>query len=182
MKDGIRILGGKFKGRKILVPSTNLRPTISIVKEAVFDIIGDKIIDAVVLDLFAGSGNYGIEAFSRGAKQVDFIDKNVESCKTIKNNLKELQLNANVFSLDFRRFLRTWNNEYDFIFSSPPYFLGFENEILNHIYKYKRLKDSGILFLQIFKKVDPDLSNFEVIDERRYGITKLYILKNRKKD
>ncbi|HPC37998.1 MAG: 16S rRNA (guanine(966)-N(2))-methyltransferase RsmD [Spirochaetota bacterium] len=179
MKDGIRIIGGRFKGRKISVPPTDLRPTISMVKEAVFDIIDDKIKGAIVLDLFAGSGNYGIEAFSRGAKQVDFVDRNGKSCKTIKENLKELGLKANVFSLDFRNFLKRWNCSYDFIFASPPYFLGFEDEILNCIFKYQRLKEDGILFLQIFKKIDPDLSNFIILDERRYGITKLYILKNK---
>lgn len=179
MKEGIRIIGGNFKGRKILVPNTDLRPTVSIVKEAVFDILDTKIVGSVVLDLFAGSGNYGIEAFSRGAKKVDFVDKDNRSCKTIKENLKEFGLKANVFSLDFRRFLRSWNYCYDFIFASPPYFLGFENDILSYIHKYNRLKDDGLLFLQIFKKIDPDLSNFLVLDERRYGITKLFILKNK---
>lgn len=177
MKDGIKIIGGKFKGRKILVPATNLRPTISIVKEAVFDIIDKKIEGSKVLDLFAGSGNYGIEAYSRGAFKVDFVDKEKESCKIIKENLKNLDLKSNVFSLDFRRFLKQWNEEYDFIFASPPYFLGFENDILHYIYKYKRLKKDGVLFLQIFKKIDPDFMEYEIIDERRYGITKLFILK-----
>ncbi len=177
MKDGIKIIGGKFKGRKVLVPSTNLRPTISIVKEAVFDIINDRIINTSVLDLFAGSGNYGIEAFSRGAFKVDFVDKNRDSCKIIKINLQNLNLKANVFSLDFRRFLKLWDFQYDYIFASPPYFLGFENDILNYIRRYKRLKKEGLLFLQIFKKVDPDFTNYTVVDERRYGITKLFILK-----
>lgn len=176
MKDGIKIIGGKFKGRKILVPHTKLRPTISVVKEAVFDIIDEKIIDSEVLDLFAGSGNYGIEAFSRGAKLVDFVDINKESCLTIKKNLKELNLTANVFALDFRRFLQRWEYRYDYIFASPPYFMGFEDDILKYIRKYNRLKDNGVLFLQIFKKIDPDLSDFKVLDERRYGITKLFIL------
>ncbi len=177
MKDGIKIIGGKFKGRKIVVPQTKLRPTISVVKEAVFDIIAEGIVNSYVLDLFAGSGNYGIEAFSRGATKVDFVDKSKESCKVIRQNLKDFNLTANVFSLDFRRFLQCWNAQYDFIFASPPYFMGFENDILKYISKYQRLNDNGLLFLQIFKKKDPDLSNYEILDERRYGITKLFILK-----
>lgn len=179
MKDGIKIIGGKFRGRKILVPPTKLRPTISMVKEAVFDIVDNRIIGAKVLDLFAGSGNYGIEAFSRGAILVDFVDIDGDSCKTIKTNLKKLDLKANVFSMDFRSFLRRWNYAYDFIFASPPYFLNFESQILNYIYKYKRLKDDGILFLQIFKKIDVEFSLFQIIDQRRYGITKLLILRNK---
>jgi len=176
MKDGIKIIGGKYKGRVILVPETRLRPTISMVKEAVFDIIGDKISGSSVLDLFSGSGNYGIEALSRGAYLADFVDSNKKACRVIRQNLLNINEKGNVFSLDFRNFLRRWDFQYDYIFASPPYFLGFEDEILRYIYQYNRLKKGGTLFFQIYKKVDPDLSKFNILDCRRYGITKLYLL------
>ncbi|MCX8059381.1 MAG: RsmD family RNA methyltransferase [Spirochaetes bacterium] len=212
------IISGKYKGRKIFIPKTNIRPTTNLVREALFSIIGNNIEGKSFLDVFAGSGIIGIEALSRGASYVTFVDLNRIATNTIKRNLnnifhpneKNLSYNIldiynkmrnnkydnnkdlknsestennsslyKIFNIDFRKFFKINIEKFDYIFFSPPYFENFEDDILNCLIEYKPLKEDGTAIVQIFKKIDLNLENKNLIkiDERRYGITKLIFLK-----
>jgi len=207
------VIAGKYKGRKLFIPKTGLRPTTNLVREALFSIIGNRIENKSFLDVFAGSGIIGIEALSRGANKVSFIELNTDASICIKKNLEIILPNnkikihktfkvsennkktnienlnndninesiiedTSIFNMDFRKFFKYNNEKFDFIFFSPPYFEKLEEDIINSIYNYKPLKSDGIAIIQIFKKVDLDLSktNLKIIDERRYGITKLIFI------
>ena len=122
----MKIISGKYKGRVLEgFDIAGTRPTMDRVKESVFAMIQSKIPDAVVLDLFAGSGNLGIEALSEGAKTVYFVDKSKICYQTILKNLKQLDIKLNtVFLLDYSKALELFFKEkisFDIIFLDPPY-------------------------------------------------------------
>ena len=123
----MRIIAGKYKAKRLNSPKTDLtRPTLDRVKEALFNIIQFQVQDAVVLDLFAGTGALGIEALSRGAKEAIFCDKVPEAVKVIKQNV----INTNnldkaiIINKDYKNALENvskQNKKFDIIFLDPPY-------------------------------------------------------------
>ena len=120
----MRVITGTAKGRRLkTLPGLDVRPTIEGVKEAIFSIVQFEIEDAVVLDLFSGSGQLGIEALSRGAKKVVFVDNAAESVKIIKDNLKHtgLEANAVVCNMANNAFLRSTKEKFDIAILDPPY-------------------------------------------------------------
>jgi len=118
-----RIIGGKFRGKKLVgMSNEKTRPTKDKVREAIFNIIGNKIRDATALDVFAGSGAMGIEAISRGAKHVTFNDIDSEAIKVIKQNLSAIKVeNVLVFQKDYYALLSILPDKYDIVFLDPPY-------------------------------------------------------------
>lgn len=151
MKNRIEITGGKFKKLSLRAPA-KIRPTTSIVKRSLFDTLGYSIEEAVVLDVFAGSGAIGFEALSRGANRVVFIDKSRDSIKSILENTRKLGLEPSTFEIikaDFKKGMNLLINrseKFDFIFADPPY--GFER--LDDLFKMvpMLLKDLGIFVLE----------------------------------
>lgn len=120
----MRVITGSAKGRRLkTLPGLDVRPTIEGVKEAIFSIVQFEVEDAVVLDMFAGSGQLGIEALSRGAKKVCFVDNSAESIKIIRDNLKHTQLEANavVSNMANNAFLRSTKEKFDIAILDPPY-------------------------------------------------------------
>lgn len=120
----MRVITGSAKGRRLkTLPGLEVRPTIEGVKEAIFSIVQFEVEDAVVLDMFAGSGQLGIEALSRGAKKVCFVDNSAESIKIIRDNLKHTQLEANavVSNMANNAFLRSTKEKFDIAILDPPY-------------------------------------------------------------
>jgi len=123
----MRIIAGTRRSRIInSLPGENTRPTLDVVKEACFAKIGPWIRDKNVLDLFAGSGNIGLEALSRGAKSVSFVDGSSPACNIIKENIKSLDFTnqSTVYRMDcFQacRFLKNKNNVFDLVYLDPPY-------------------------------------------------------------
>lgn len=120
----MRVITGTAKGRKLQsLPGNDVRPTSERVKEAIFSIIQFDIEGRHVLDLFAGSGQLGIEALSRGAASATFVDNSSASIETIKSNLHktELSAKAKVLKTDFEMYLRTCKHQYDIAFLDPPY-------------------------------------------------------------
>ncbi len=120
----MRVITGSAKGRRLkTLPGLDVRPTIEGVKEAIFSIVQFEVEDAVVLDLFAGSGQLGIEALSRGAKKVVFVDNSAESIKIVKDNLKHtgLEANAVVCNMANNAFLRSTREKFDIAILDPPY-------------------------------------------------------------
>lgn len=123
----MRVITGSARGRRLETPAGNdVRPTTDTVKEAVFSIIQFLIEGRTFLDAFAGSGQMGIEALSRGAKRAFFIDQKKQSIQIVKNNLKNTGLSdfATVLSTDTIAFLLSTKEKFDIAFFDPPYKTG----------------------------------------------------------
>src|SRR5215213_7639187 len=124
----LRVIAGSAKGRRLkLVPGDTTRPIMDRVKEALFSILGRDIVDAAVLDLFAGTGSVGIEALSRGAAHVTFVDLERQAVETIKANLDLTRLaeRANVRRADALALLNNPpDRRYEFIYVAPPQYKG----------------------------------------------------------
>ncbi len=144
----MRIITGLARGKKLkTLEGVATRPTTERTKEAVFSTLFDKTVDANVLDLFAGSGQMGIEALSRGAKHCTFVEQARDALAVIKYNLDATRL-AGKATLEFKEvlsFLASAKCKYDLIFLDPPYGKGLVDETVSLIEKYGLLSDGGII-------------------------------------
>ena len=168
----MRIISGKYKGR-ILEGFTldKTRPTMDRVKESLFAMIQDKIVDSTILDLFAGSGNLGFEALSQGANKVYFVDNNNKAIKVINdNNTKLGNLNIEIIKGDYLKALKELETEFDIIFLDPPYNTDYINKSIDKIIEYRLLKDEGIIVCEtddLKKIIIPN--DYKVSKQKRYG-------------
>ncbi|MDP4109014.1 MAG: 16S rRNA (guanine(966)-N(2))-methyltransferase RsmD [Bacillota bacterium] len=148
----MRIISGTAKGRRLLtIPGTDTRPTTDRIKESIFDIIQFSVRDAAVADLFAGTGQMGIEALSRGASNCVFFDIREECVKTIRKNIETAGFKdkAQVCQKDYRTlFSENARNSYDIVFLDPPYRSGLLNEALALSTKFDILKAHGIIICE----------------------------------
>lgn len=173
----MRVIAGDYKSKKLIFPkSKNVRPTADMVKKAMFSTLFDKVIDSTFLDLFCGSGQIGIEALSRGAKEVFFVDNSFDSIKTTRENLKNINGKYIVKKQHFTQFLNGQKNKFDIIFIDPPYESNYYNEALFLIYKNNLLKDDGIIICE-HKNSNMNFENYKIISTKKYGIKILTYLK-----
>lgn len=129
----MRVIAGSAKGRKLkTLEGMDVRPTTNKVKEAIFSSIQFQIPGAVVLDLFAGSGQMGIEAISRGAQKVSFVDRSAKSLQVTRENLEALHFmeQAQLSQTDAASFLRTAAQQYSVVILDPPYRKGMLEQLL----------------------------------------------------
>ena len=175
----IRITGGKNRSRLLDTPNTNLtKPTMDKVREAVFSALGEKVYDARVLDLFAGSGSYGLEALSRGAKEVTFVDSSIEAIKVIKQNCEKLhEENVEILNSDVLIYLNQNSQEFDIIFADPPYKLDIYEEMVKTLIERHILASNGIIVLESERELNIDESSFSKVRFYKYGLAKIYILR-----
>ena len=181
----MRIIGGKYKGKKIFEPQNKqTRPLKDLTKESIFNIINHSnkfsinINKANVLDLFSGVGSFGIECLSQGASHVTFIEKYEGVLPILKKNLNNLksEINYEIIESDIlNRFeFKSLKLNYDLIFLDPPYKEKALENILNPIIENKILKENGIIIIHRHKKeIDKFPKNFHLIDEKKYGISKI---------
>lgn len=166
----MRIIGGVHKGKKIdVIKGLPVRPTTDFAKEALFNILNNKIdLEGIeAMDLFSGTGNIAFELASRGAN-VTAVDMNVASTRFITDTAKKLNANIIAFKSDVFKFLATHHKPYDLIFADPPYELENINEVHQYIFTNKLLKDGGWLIIEHGFKTD--LSTLSCFFERRkYG-------------
>jgi len=144
----MRVITGKARGVALKTPDgMATRPTTDRVKEALFSIIQFDIPCKRVLDLFAGTGQLGIEALSRGADSAFFVDEREDACRLVRENLKRtrLEANARVIRSDYMAFLRTCKEKFDIIFLDPPYAEVFLENALKMITEIDILQSSGII-------------------------------------
>lgn len=120
MKPGVRVTGGSFRGRGLAVPP-GARPTEGRVREALFSIWGDRVEQARMLDLFAGSGIVGLEALGRGALAVLFVDESLRAVKTLEANAAQLGETVEVRRLPLPAGLARLTGPFDLVFTDPPY-------------------------------------------------------------
>ncbi|MEF9970877.1 MAG: 16S rRNA (guanine(966)-N(2))-methyltransferase RsmD [Oscillospiraceae bacterium] len=171
----MRVITGTARGRKLLEPvGMEIRPTSDMVKEAIFNIVQFDIEGRRVLDLFAGTGQLGIEALSRGAKSVTFVDESNDAIKLIKQNLEKCQLHGTVVRDNSVSFL-TRGDKYDLIFLDPPYDSGLLDAVLQKIIQFDILSDSGIIICETMQehKFAPMEPPYFVGREYKYGKIKL---------
>lgn len=174
----MRIISGKYRGLKLYeFEGGEVRPTADRVKESLFDILYGKISGAHVLDLFAGSGNLGIECLSRGADFVTFNDVSAKSCALLKKNLSKIEdKNYCVYNLDFSLCLARAGKS-DIIFIDPPYKSEDGISALEIIADKKLLKEDGIAVYERDRSFSGEIAGLTAFDERKYGRTYLTFFK-----
>lgn len=181
----MRIISGENKGKKLHAPEgMSVRPTSDKIKEAIFNIIGPLKEDAKVLDLFAGSGNVGIEFIARGAKTCYFSDVSHKSLSYVKKNLELCNFldRSKIIKSDYEKTivsLSNLNEKFDYIFADPPYDLYCCENIIEKIIEYKILKTGGLLIIERDKTEDVKKytdSLYINIKEKNYGRTNISII------
>ncbi len=140
--NNIRVASGKYRGRKLMTPRAGTHPMGERERLALFNMIAEYLPGAKVLDAYAGSGALGIEALSRGALEVEFIEKNLQAAKVIRGNLRALDLDAKVTVADVVSF--TTDKKFDVILVDPPYDV-FEKKGTRHLVSF--LKSGGLMVL-----------------------------------
>ena len=184
----MRIVGGNFKGKKIFLPrDKSTRPLRDLVKESIFNLIEHSnkfnsfIDNSNILDLFSGTGSFGLECISRNSNKVTFIENYKEALFILKKNIKAFDaqnrckiIERNCF--DFFNEKKFFNDKFDIIFLDPPYKEKKINLIINMIKEKKFLSKNGILVIHRHKKDDVSITNkLKILDQRAYGISKITI-------
>lgn len=170
----MRIITGEYKGRKLETPDGyHIRPTSDKVKEAVFSILTGNIYGSVCVDPFAGTGNLGLEALSRGAQRCYFGDNSRDSINLIKTNVKKCgaEKRSVILAGDFTRTLASVKEEADIIFLDPPYQKGLYEKCLEMIDSLDLLSEDGIIIAEhdLRDKLPESTENLIKVKERRYG-------------
>ena len=180
----MRIIGGEYRSR-ILAEFTgeNVRPTSDRAREALFNILANKVRAGRVLDLFSGSGALGIESLSRGASEVVFNDYSKDSVAIIKKNLQALKLLGNekvkVLSYDYSVCLQAVSGKFDIIFIDPPYKFDYGIKALEIIAKNRLLSPNGVAVYENDKSFVGEIDGLEKYDERKYGKAIFGFFRNR---
>ena len=172
----MRIISGKYKGKKL--DGFNLsgtRPTMDRVKESLFGMIQDYVKGSCVLDLFAGSGELGLEAGSNGASRCFLVDNNIEAINKIKLNSKDFVEDLNIIYIDYKRFLKETSEKFDIIFLDPPYRADLLDKALRIIEQRDLLNDGGIVICEY--EIGFPHTNLCLIKEKSYGLKKIKIFK-----
>ena len=167
----MRVISGKHKGRVLeKFKGDAIRPTADRAKEALFNIISYDIKGANFLDLFSGTGSIGIEAISRGADKVIFVDGSRESASIIKTNLSKLKEQALVEVTSAETYLLKTNEKFDFIFLDPPYNYKEADNLFKIIKEKNLLNAGGVIIYEHANDYDFTSQHFEIYDTRKYGI------------
>lgn len=167
----MRVVAGKYRGKNLASPKDDkVRPTTTRIKETLFNVLQGYSQDAVVLDLFAGSGALGIECISRGAKEVVFVDNSKDSIELVRKNLQGIDGNFKVVNSDFSGVLRNayvTGKKFDMIFVDPPYASGLGELALGLIFDLDLLADGGVVVFEHGAE-----KTYEVSDKRYNQRTK----------
>lgn len=177
----MRIIAGERKGHTIFAPrGRETRPTSDRVRENVFNIVAPWVEGARVLDLYAGSGAMGLEALSRGAAAVVFVESEAEAVRAIERNLDKLRLTgARVVRSDASTGLRqeaTAGRKYDLVLADPPYTMTDFDTLARYLPRV--LADDGLLVLETAARIEPELAGLVVRTTRKYGSTRVTVFEH----
>ena len=181
----MRVIAGRAGGVRLVAPKAGVRPTMDRVKAAIFSSLGEMVIGARVLDLFAGTGALGIEALSRGAESVLFVEEDRQSIAAIEKNLEKAKLSGRVRQADVFQFLKnagTPDKRFSIIFADPPYEKmksgdGFTGKLLGNEVLPTLLEADGIFVLE--KRPSermPKLDLWQLSRQKAYGATEVLFL------
>jgi len=175
------VTGGRAKGTRLkTLPRHSIRPTTSVVRQAIFSLLENSTTNwRRVLDLYAGSGALGIEALSRGAEWVDFVDRRKSCCDIIRTNLEKIGelRRAHIYCCSVSKAVNFLSNNYDIVFLDPPYSDSSINDSLISIAKSNLLgKNSTIVFSHANRfPVNSNYGGLHLVKQRRYGDTFIFI-------
>ena len=180
----MRVIAGSAGGIRLAVPKSGVRPTMDRVKAAIFSSLGEAVIGARVLDLFAGSGALGIEALSRGAASAIFVEDDRQSAEAIEKNLAKTNLEGRVRHQDVFDFLRPRANaeKFEIIFADPPYEKlqdgeSYTEKLLNSEDLPQLLGSEGVFVLEKRPREDlPEIRFWRVVRQKAYGATEVLFL------
>ena len=184
----MRVVAGKFKGRRLkTIKGSEVRPTADRVKEALFRVFGEQVVETDFLDLCAGTGNIGLEALSQGAKSITFVDSNYHCIRIIESNLEMCGFDrkhpqVRLIHLDARKALAQLGKRkatFDLIYFDPPYASKIHESCLRQIAEGGLLSPTGVLVIEHRKVKEADWTESLILDElvlsrqKRYGDTML---------
>jgi 16S rRNA (guanine966-N2)-methyltransferase len=172
----MRIIAGEAKGRRLAAPRSGTRPFTGRAKEAVFSSLHARVGGAAVLDLFAGSGSLGLEALSRGANSVVFVEQDRDAATVIAANVDAVGLGGTIVRRDVEAFLKSDGGIYDLVFVDPPYAFA-DREVVKILALITgRLANHGTVVLhRRFGGTAPESDNLQCTDRKRYGDSEIWI-------
>lgn len=177
----MRIIAGEFKGHTIKVPKSKLvRPTTEKTRESIFNYLTNQIDfeNIKVLDLYAGSGSLGLEALSRGASEVHFVEKNYPIYKNLISNIEFLKVSnrIKIFKLSCVKFSSIEENAgYDLILADPPFFKDDIYEVVKNLKEYNFLNENGLLLIErSVQTKENDIDNFHIEPIKKLGDSLIY--------
>lgn len=170
----MRIIAGKYKGHHLVsFQADNIRPTTDRVKESLFNIIQNEIEGAKVLDLFSGTGSLGLEALSRGAAEVIFVEKSKKSIEILKKNLEKLKIKDGyrIIQKDVLSFLKSNPDAFDLIFADPPFTQEMAHDVMLAASGSQSFKDTTIMTIESGRreKIQEDYPDLIRYDVREFG-------------
>jgi 16S rRNA (guanine966-N2)-methyltransferase len=171
----MRVIAGEFKGRRLRAPDTDAtRPVTDRVKESIFSSLGDRVVRARVVDLYAGAGSFGIEALSRGAASAVFVENGRKAIEALRSNLDLLGLEVDPVRRRVEDYIRQTDRTFDLVFCDPPWTLDEESveRILADL--HRAVADDGLVILTR-RSTDPvpEPSGYRIDDDRRMGDTRI---------
>jgi 16S rRNA (guanine966-N2)-methyltransferase len=180
----MRVIAGSASGVRLAVPARGVRPTMDRVKAAIFSSLGDAVLSARVLDLFAGSGALGIEALSRGASSVVFVEEDRQSAEIIKANLAKTKLKGRIRQQDVFDFLRHVSTAevFHIIFADPPYLKTkhgerYTEKLLTNKALQRLLDFRGVFVLEKRpNEILPKMKFWHMVRQKTYGATEVLFL------
>lgn len=172
----MRVIAGAAKGTRLKVPQRLTRPSTDRLREALFSILSQRVSDAQVLDLFAGSGALGIEALSRGAAGAVFVETNWSATKVIRENLEKAGLSAmgTLVKRGVFEFLGSTSQSFDLVLADPPYASKADEDLAGELMVNtdlpSRMNENGLLVLEVeSERQVPESPGWELLDRRKYG-------------
>lgn len=176
----MRIIAGELKGRKLMAPrDESVRPTAEKVREAVFSMLQIFVPDAVVVDLFAGTGSLGLEALSRGARRAYFVDRDRSSIAMVKANVGScgMEDRSVILCADYSSAMERIHDRADIVFLDPPYRAGFMEDCLSRLAASDLLPEGGIVVAEhgVGELLPDEVLNLRRIRDRKYGKVRVSI-------
>jgi 16S rRNA (guanine966-N2)-methyltransferase len=176
---GIRVIGGDLKGRKLFTSrGLHVRPTADRVKESVFNILSHQVRQAIVLDLFAGTGALGIEALSRGAEFTVFIDNQKRACEGIERNIRTCKLENRSELISWNAVknlccIRSRRPPFNLVFIDPPYDKQLIEPVLQNLVESDALKPDAVIVAEhaVSERFEKKFNDLALADQRTYGKT-----------
>ena len=178
----MRIIAGEMRGRQLkAVEGMQTRPTSDKIKGAIFNVLGDKVLNARVLDLFAGTGNLALEALSRGSREAVLVEKSSEAYQVIQKNIEQMGVShqTKLLMMDAFLYLKRYPNEvFDLIFLDPPYRRELVPKVILALMEHSYLTPSGVIIAETAKdeKLNEDIYPFGIRKTGKYGDTMVWYL------